>query len=273
MNRLLESVLKKDDSATVVLLDDRQNSYEITTELCLAPEPGPTLAEQLMDPSLLEHEAKSRPVRVPVRVIRTVLAYHAGFSALVMTMSYLAYYILSFDSSSSIIVFVLISSSTAVAIFYGSIVTLYMLRGLVNSWVLPCLSIGLVLVTILMAGAMAAVTGTIVPIQAATMCFAQCTVVFAVSLDHPTGVDPLYCALYMLIAGIFVWFLGLYGFIVQRAWISSGFLLVFGAASAAYTALQIRYSDRFSVSDADTARALLHFYLDPVLWLFKQNQI
>lgn len=85
------------------------------------------------------------------------------------------------------------------------------------------------------------------------------------TLSSPQGIEPLHSALYALLAAMGVWFLGLYGFFVQQAWISAGLLFVFGLLSSAYMGAQIVRADRFSLSDADCKLALFQFYLDPAL--------
>ena len=264
---LIERVLKKDDDSFAV--QTGESTYELTTfssDFAVPLDDGPTLAEQLMDPEKLSREAHNRPARVHVRIVRYVFAGHALFSSLIMSFSYLVYYLLSFDTGNNgnVAAFCFICFSSSVIIVYALIGALMRFRTNAQTLAL-CLLAAFAWMTMLSVGSLAAFVGNIVPIQAGTMCFAQCMVIYAYTLGNPDEIDPLYSLIYMIIAAIVVWFLGLYGFIMQDSWISAGCLFLFGALGAGYLSFQIRFANRFNISECNLA--LLQFYMDPLLWL------
>jgi hypothetical protein len=257
--------LKKDDDITITLLSPHMMEISSNVPSVFIPESLEPAKE--VEPDLLTQESRAQLAKIPVQIIRLVFLGHAIFSALIMTMSYLIYYWLSYDYDAS--VFVIAGSIVCTALFYVAlmaIVSVPRLGGADSPWALP-IYFGFCMSLVVFAGALASIVKNIAPLQAGTISFAQCIVVYGYTLNNPRGIEPFHCALYMVLTALFVWFIGLYGFIVQQAWISSGFLFLYGIFSSAYLALEIHQASRFTVSETDKRLALFQLYLDPALHL------
>lgn len=256
------------------LLSDPQKADDIA--LLASDSGGPDLFNVMIDGQLLQREAHTRPARIPVRVIRYMFIAHAMASAAVMIFSYFIYYALSFDADgrSGARLFFMVASVVGMALFYAMLVI--MVAKEARSFAIPVLCAFLACV-VAFAGALSAVARNITPLQAATMCFAQSLSVYGYTLSSPDGIDAMAAAIYMIFAALGVWFVGLYGFIVQQAWLSSGLLFFFGALSSLYLSVQVYFAHRYSLSDADCQLALVQFYTDPVMcaiqwWWRARNQ-
>lgn len=246
-DQLITAILKSDDDAVLHAYNEHDGSFEISAELDVEKF-GMTRDETTTTPIL----AVPTFAHVPVRIFRVMCAAHALFSFCGMLMAYFCYYMLKYQGDASVVLFATIASSVCVAVFY--------VAAALSDWFF----IALVPSFIVWLGALSAVTSGIVPIQCACMCFAQCIALYTYTLDNPKELVRLDASLYTLVASMLVLLSGVYGFVVQRAWLSPLVLCAFAVGNACYLLMvQMSRLDRYSLSGADLRRAIFNIYLDP----------
>jgi len=70
---------------------------------------------------------------------------------------------------------------------------------------------------------------TFAPFQGCSILFIECTSIIIVALvigRTSKRLDPIWCTLTMMLSGLLIWSVGLYAFIKEQDWISSGLLFV-----------------------------------------------
>lgn len=73
---------------------------------------------------------------------------------------------------------------------------------------------------------LAAVGSTFAPFQGCSIMFIECTSAILLGFVFKKTIDPIWATLIMMLCGLAVWSVGLYAFINEHDWISSGLLFV-----------------------------------------------
>ena len=118
----------------------------------------------------------------------------------------------------------------------------------------------------------AAIIEDFAPLQFALVTFAQSLYVIVYTIYSPSYVDAWKSFYIMLIMGLLAWAMGLYAFIEQQDWVPATLLLIASVLSAAYSAVEIHYVTRYSVSWEDCVEAVIRFYTDPIIWMWEWVQ-
>lgn len=258
---LITAIRKSDDDAIIVQLDD--TTCQVTSSLFHHVEP-------IQVEPIKEAEPDRRLADVPIRVLRTIFACHAIFSLACMLFSYIFYYILRYDYARPAAIFTAIASGVAMVLFYILLLIIVVKRGYKTY---HALVIGILysfyFAVIVLSGATTAILHNLLPLQMATVSFAQCLAIYTYTLESPQMIDVIPSIVWMSLAFIIVFLFNLYGIIIQGAWVSAGLLWMYAALSITYLSLQIVHADRYCLSENDLIQGLVQFYLDPALLVIK----
>ena len=266
---LVHDLIKKDEDATIDVTSS--NVAIITTsvdmvEAGMVVERGPQLSD-LIDDTLIERELKQRLVPVEIRMLRFVFGIQMMTALFVATHGYIVYYILNFDETHKVALITMLLSTVCIIAGY---VGLFLGRNEKDFIVVPLLGLFVCVVT-MWVGAVCSLFHTMVPLLACASVMTQSCAVYAYSLD-PSGrdaLDPYYAAGYMAIGHVLAWLLGIFDFVREAAWVWAIVLFLFGFLHVAYATWQIANITRYCLSHKDRILALVHFYVDPALQLYK----
>jgi hypothetical protein len=256
MEKLLTGVPKKDEDAE--FYRDSSGNLYISTTVDIPP-PSGVLSIKLPDgdASILENAASSQLPDAQVVIVRNLFLANALviFTWIVLS---LPLYFWTFEKLAHYILL-------AVASFFMS--AAYLLMALLRKkvpWQLLWVFFATWLVCMgLVIGSVAFLIGNIAPFQCLVILEVESFTVIIYTIVSNRFMDRTRALLYMSIAGILVWGVGIAGFFVDRDWIASIVVFVIAVACTVYYWYQMKKAEgRYNMSWEDFRMGVVQFYCD-----------
>ncbi len=213
---LLTSLQKQDDDLQV--LENTEHGFIVLTSLNIGIP--------------VEDEKEILPQSINIQITRHYFASSALIFFFIPVFGLVPFYLL--------IKFPLIVSMT---LLIASFAFLILLHGILyslgdESWALFPMFLLSVFNNYIFVVSLAGFGSTFAPFQGCSILFIECTSVILVALiigRTTKTMDTIWCTLVMMLSGLLVWGVGLYAFIKEQDWISSG--LLFGVCVVVYPLL------------------------------------
>lgn len=251
LEEFADSLLKKDDDATI--LDVDPYTGDLLIETSISDLPG-----EIVPSTLLEDERDQMLMDILVRMTRILFLVNALMAFVAIMIGTVPYFVLLTLPKEAALYTTIAFGAYCVGLYFVMLATHEL--SFTIAWMFTlCMTLG----------AASAVVRDVAPLQAATIVFMQSIAVVMYTAYSRRKVKVWVATTAMLVVGLIVWVIGIYAFIEQQDWISGGVVLALSVAFAAYSGLQVRYIDRYSLSKKDMTRAVVNFYGDPILWVFR----
>lgn len=235
----LEDLLKKDEDAVVLT----STTFKTTANLGEEIPPDEDL-------TVIPH------VKVNIQIVRHLFVVHGMLSYLVSIFGIVPFYLLLSVPYVSLVL-LWASLGASIPLYW----MLYWFRASPR-WAVPACILwalnGFVIICTL-----ASVLRSMAPLQGTLIFFVESVAVILLGYAFTAEIDCWWAALVMASTGLAVWGLGLYAFVVEQDWITSGVL--FGVCVVlypAYASYQIHRIHRYHLKELTTA--VVQFFTDPI---------
>lgn len=267
---LLESVAKRDDDATVIMVGGQV--YVETTEDLSALEPWDVRMEKscswnCLNSNLLHDESHSVPPSVHTRIVRHVFLTNLLFLGISLFIALaLSYWI----NNRGVLIALLSVFSTLFAALY---VTLTWRRAEVHygwwetGFLFMAISAGFIL------GATAGLSSTVAPFEWVASLWTQTIIVLLYAQWSPRNITNwLVLSALLIAATMCAWALGIVAAFESHDWLSSGIVLLLSVCALFYQLHWIRNSvdAPYSSSWRDLTVATMEFYGAPLVWFQRE---
>lgn len=258
----LVPITKKDDDATLIHVLETD---ELLLETNQPIDTGIDLEAALPNENLLQDAADAPMIDVQVQLVYFVFVVAAGMALCIMLFGSLPYWLLLKDASAEVVW----------GLFYGSLALVVMIYGALvffrkKAQIAVGLLLGWMLALILFTGATAAILQDIAPFQFMTMMWAQTLVIVIYTRLSIQYISTLWALVYMSVASLVVWAISIYAFSIEHDWITAIVLLGCAICAVGYNGFEIhRVQTRFHLSTESKTEAVVCYYVDPIVWVFK----
>ena len=254
MEEIVSLIKKKDEDAVVVEIDHENDLVTIDSTFQIESDE----IYEVQEPTLmLEDEMDAPMTNVIVQIVYALFLTNAVVAFIAITLGIAPYLLLK-----------TVSYQNALYILYGLLATnvvIYFIMVWLKSK--PVIVIWVVSLSMLL-GAIGAIINDFAPLQIATIVFMQSISIVLYTLISPKKIKTWVSMVIMMFIGVATWSLGLYAFIKQQDWISAGVVFALQVIFAVYSTIQVKYADRYSLSDNHMTQAIANFYSDPIYFTF-----
>jgi len=267
-------LLKKDPDA--VLLEDQEGRLYVETTQDI-DKVAPEMAYHETPPVIPTDERLLEEATVsPIMYIEVQLVYWAFVVAAIVylmcgLLGSVPYWVLDLDETHTAVIVTLCVSA---GLFY----VLYIAMAVARKK--PTLAIYLLVawafVAMVFVGSVAAALRILAPLQLMAVGWCQSLSVVIYAHSSPQHISPMWAAVWMFLATVVVWGIGIYAFVVESDWAASGVILGLGMALVGYNTFEIRAMlgrTDYTVSYADKVEVAVRYFVDPILglaWLLKR---
>jgi hypothetical protein len=206
MNESLLGLQKKDDNLQIIEQSD--SGFVVMTSLVDPVEPIPP------DPPM-----ESVPPSVNIQIARHYFAAHAFILFFIPLFGIVPFYLLVE------LPFIVSTTLTCCSFVFGIIIRAVIYH-IYDSWALMPTFLLMVFNNFIFIVSLSAFASSFAPLQGCTILFVECVAVILMGFLFKKKIDPIWSALVMMLSGLIVWSVGLYAFIREQDWISSGLLFI-----------------------------------------------
>ncbi len=252
MEPLLSSLRKKDSDLEVIELSNDGAVVRTILEI----------GDILQEPEDQRFNQASLPpsINVNTQIVRHLFTHHAFLSFMIPSFGIVPFYLLKDHWSISLELFALS--------FFSSIVlyvTMYLVRDddwasyafcmwMFNNYILIC--------------SLSAVLHSIAPFQACFILFINSLMIIIIGLWFERLIDPWWISLFLVIGGAIVWGTGIYAFIKEQDWITSGVLFIVSVVFIPfYCGYEIHLINSGRFHKNEMGRVIVYFWVDPIIQL------
>lgn len=214
---LLTSLDKKDDDLRVI----ENSEYGIVIETSL------NVGEMVESDDSKESSdsTAAAPTSVNIQISRHFFAVNALICLMIPLFGIVPFYLL--NGLPLLVAFILAAIS-----FITAIILHLALYWHTDQWTMYPTLILTIFNNYILIVALSAAGSTFAPFQGCSILFIECTSAILLGFTFSKTIDPIWCTLVMMSTGLLMWSVGLYAFIREQDWISSG--LLFGTCVILY---------------------------------------
>ncbi len=196
-------------------------------------------------------------INVNTQIVRHMFTYHALISFMIPSFGIVPFYLLKDHFIISLDLLAL--SGTAGIILY---ITMYLVRD--TDWASFALCMWLFNGYMLMCS-LSAILHSIAPFQACFIFFINSLTVIIIGLWFERLIDPWWISLFLILGGAVVWGTGIYAFIKEQDWITSGVLFLLSVILMPfYCGYEIYLINGGRFHKNEMGRTLVYFWTDPI---------
>lgn len=244
--KLLDEIQKKDSDAEIV--ETTSTGYIIKTTLDL----GSPLPEEVGEESLIFPH-----INASIRIVRHTFVCLALISFIISLYGIVPLYLLLKDYIISISL--LCSSLFMSVLFY---VFLFLVEN--TKWGLPTFIMYIFNIYIVLCS-LAGVLHSLAPFQGCLILFIECLSIILLGFCFKDNVKVNYAIFTMMGSGLIFWGVGIFAFLTENDWISSGVLFILCiVAFPLYAGLQIHRINSNLYHTKEVDRVLIRFITDPI---------
>lgn len=263
---LMERLTKKDDDAELLQDGDTGQLYVNTTQDVeeLAPEMLQRELPPIVDDRLLEDSARAPMMDITVQLIYWLFVAISIFYLQCGLLGAVPYWVLQLDETRHAAI---VTTAAFGAAFLGLYVAMTVKRRSARAAVV--LFAMWAFSATMLVGCVSALLRLIAPLQLMTIGWFQALSVVIYAHVSVRYVDATWAAVWMALATVVGWGLGIYAFVVENDWVASAVLLLLGLALAGYNMHHIRAVEDgdYTMSYQDRVELIIRYFAAPLLGL------